>query len=182
MFPNGYIMVDMKGFDLTGNGATITGIYEKFKGAVSSAKPTILYNSYQGNDMLSPINGVINDGETIQIFAYPYLITVASNDSVTSVNIGSGGGPKITTQPVDYTGAADSSASFTVEAVGSGLKYQWYTKDVGATSWTKPSTGTGSTYSFNLTSARDGRQVYCEITDIYGNIVNSNIVTATIST
>ena len=82
----------------------------------------------------------------------------------------------ITTQPVSKTVAKNQTASVTVKATGVGLKYTWYYKDAGAKSFTKSST-TSATYSTTMNSARNGRQLYCVITDKYGNVVQTNTVT-----
>lgn len=85
---------------------------------------------------------------------------------------------KITTQPKSVSGAAGAKVSTTVKASGDGLKYQWYVKDPGNSSFTKSSVKK-ATYSFALTSAKSGRQAYCVITDKYGNSVKSKTVTLT---
>ena len=45
----------------------------------------------------------------------------------------------IIAQPEDYVGPLGSTASFTVEASGSGLTYQWYVKKPTATKFSKSS-------------------------------------------
>ena len=83
---------------------------------------------------------------------------------------------KITTQPVSKTVADGAAVSVKVVASGDGLKYQWYFKAAGASSYTKSSTTT-ATYSTTMNAARDGYKIYCVITDKYGNSVKSNTVT-----
>lgn len=83
---------------------------------------------------------------------------------------------KITTQPKSVTGEAGTKVSTTVKASGDGLKYQWYVKDPGKSSFTKSSVKK-ATYSFTLTSAKSGRKAYCVITDKYGNSVKTKTVT-----
>ncbi len=63
-----------------------------------------------------------------------------------------------------------------MEAKGDGLTYTWYVKDPGAKRFSVSSTAT-KTYSVNLTAARNGRQLYCVVSDAYGNTVT----TATVS-
>ncbi len=87
---------------------------------------------------------------------------------------------EIVSQPVDYYGPAGSKASTTVEARGSGLTYEWYVKDPGATKFTKSSTAVTKTYSVNLTAARNGRQLYCVVSDAYGNSETTDTVTLNI--
>lgn len=83
---------------------------------------------------------------------------------------------KITKQPKDVQVNSKQTASVTVKAQGDGLKYQWYVKDPGKTTFTKSSVKK-ATYSFKMTSAKSGRQVYCVITDKFGNSVKSSTVT-----
>jgi len=83
----------------------------------------------------------------------------------------------ITQQPVSVTVAEGSKATVTVSAVGDGLTYQWYFKDAGASSFKLTTTFTGSSYYIAMNEARDGRQVYCVVTDQYGKTVKSNVVT-----
>ena len=82
----------------------------------------------------------------------------------------------ITKQPADATVSAGETATFTVKATGSGLKYQWYYRNEGATQWKKAS-GTKASYSTKSTVERNGRQFYCEIKDSNGEYVKSKIVT-----
>ena len=83
----------------------------------------------------------------------------------------------ITQQPQNVTVTVGATASTSVTAVGDGLTYQWYYKDVGSTSWGSSSIKI-STYSIAMnSSSRIGRQIYCVITDAYGNTATSNTIT-----
>lgn len=66
-------------------------------------------------------------------------------------------------------------ATMTVKATGDGVEYVWYTKDVGASTYTKDST-TGTSYTAQLTAKSKNRRVYCVVTDAYGNRVQSKTV------
>ena len=83
----------------------------------------------------------------------------------------------ITKQPSDVTVASGKTAKVTVEATGEGLTYQWYYKNAGSSKFALTSAFDGPTYSVTMNSDRDGRQVYCIITDANGNKVQSNTVT-----
>ncbi len=85
----------------------------------------------------------------------------------------------ITTQPKDYTGKLNSTASFTVAAVGEGLTYQWQVSDDNGKTWSNSSVKTAK-YSTKLTAARDGRQVRCIVTDAEGSKATSNVATMTL--
>ena len=89
---------------------------------------------------------------------------------------------KITTQPVSVkVGKLDDTATITVKATGDGLVYRWYFKDAGSSSFTASTVKT-DTYSFPVTTERNGRQVYCKITDQYGFSVKSNTVSMSVAT
>ena len=84
---------------------------------------------------------------------------------------------KITTQPKSVTVAEGAKATVTVKATGDGLTYKWYYKNPGSSKFSYTSTFTGNTYSVTMSEAKSGRQVYCVITDKYGNSVTTNTVT-----
>ncbi|MBO4914398.1 MAG: leucine-rich repeat protein [Oscillospiraceae bacterium] len=88
-------------------------------------------------------------------------------------------GPTILTEPANASALEGQTAVTTVAADGEGdLTYQWYFRNAGAKKWSK-SIYTGDTYSLIMTAERDGRQVYCVVTDRYGYTVTS--ATATLS-
>jgi predicted DNA binding CopG/RHH family protein len=83
---------------------------------------------------------------------------------------------KITTQPkTTYTKQGDT-AKVSVKATGDGLKYQWYIKNAGTSTWKKSSV-TASTYTVEMSSGSKNRQVYCVVTNKYGISVKTNTVT-----
>jgi hypothetical protein len=72
--------------------------------------------------------------------------------------------------------------SFTVEATGNGLVYQWYySSDNGAT-WLKSGTPGFDTPTLQpiLRSYRNGYQYKCVISDVFGNTVTSDAVTMSV--
>ena len=91
---------------------------------------------------------------------------------------------KITTQPVNYTGAAGTTMKLTVAAQGDGLTYQWYVKKTGETSFAKStlSSATSATLSLTVQAKHDGYQYYCKVKDSHGNSANSNTVKITVAT
>ena len=86
-------------------------------------------------------------------------------------------GVAITAQPKSVSVAGGATAKVTVTATGEGLTYEWYFKNKGASSFTKTTNFTGNTYSVKMDATRNGRQVYCVITDKYGNQVMSDVAT-----
>ena len=83
---------------------------------------------------------------------------------------------KITKQPYHTSGTIGKTIKTVVNAEGEGLTYTWYLKNPGSTTFTKSSIKANS-YSFTLSEANSGRQVYCVVTDKYGKTVKSNTVT-----
>lgn len=82
----------------------------------------------------------------------------------------------ITEQPQNVQAPIGGSVKTTVTALGEELTYQWYYKNIGMTEF-KLSSIKSKTYDCPMTEDRDGRQVYCVITDKYGNSVQTNTVT-----
>ena len=85
-------------------------------------------------------------------------------------------GPQITKQPKNTYAKNGEKLTLTVKAEGDGLTYAWYYAKAGSDDF-KKSSGTKATYSITMTEARAGRQMYCEITDKYGNTVKTKTVT-----
>ena len=86
---------------------------------------------------------------------------------------------EITKQPVDTYALNGKTLQTSVKAVGRGeLKYQWYFKDTRSSKFSKSSI-TGDTYSVAMSNSRNGRKIYCVITDSSGASVKSNTVTLT---
>lgn len=83
----------------------------------------------------------------------------------------------IVTQPENVTVGKNEKAVVRVNAIGEGLRYKWYYSDDGGKTFKLTTSFTGNRYSITMTQARAGRQVYCEITDAFGNVVKSNVVT-----
>ena len=84
---------------------------------------------------------------------------------------------KITQQPVSVTVAKGAVAKVTVKAEGEGLTYRWYFKNPTTSNFSLTSTFKGSSYSVTMDASRSGRQVYCVITDVNGNSVQSEVAT-----
>ena len=86
-------------------------------------------------------------------------------------------GPTITAQPENWTGAMGEYPSITVVAEGEGLSYQWYWKNADQTKYHVSSDKDDSYDSYVLNDYRNGRSVYCVITDQYGFQVTSDAAT-----
>ena len=86
----------------------------------------------------------------------------------------------ITKQPKSVAVAKDATAKVTVQATGEGLTYKWYFKNKGANKFSLTKSFTGTSYSIKMDASRSGRQVYCVITDKYGNTVTTKTVTLSV--
>ncbi len=90
---------------------------------------------------------------------------------------------KVTKQPVSVKAAHNTKKTFTVTATGVGLKYQWQYRTSSTASW-KNSTSTGyntKTLTVAATTARNGYQYRCRVTDAGGNVVYSSAAKLTVS-
>ncbi len=92
-------------------------------------------------------------------------ITVQVNRAITIVAV-----------PENATAANNKVVKTVVKASGTGLKYQWYFKSAKGKKFSKSSVKS-ATYSCRMSDSTAGRQVYCVITDKYGNSVKTNVVT-----
>ena len=88
----------------------------------------------------------------------------------------------IISQPVSYEGAVNDEVTFTLEATGNGLVYQWYFSDDNGETWQQSGTPGFNTNSLQpiLRAYRDGYRYKCEITDIFGNTVTSDTVSVAV--
>jgi len=82
----------------------------------------------------------------------------------------------ITRQPVDALVSYNRVGRVSVEASGYDLTYEWWAKDNGDARFFKSPTYFGKEYATNVDEIRNGRQVYCLITDAYGNTVKTDTV------
>ena len=88
----------------------------------------------------------------------------------------------ITAQPLDVTGYAGGSASFSVTAQGDGLTYQWYYQTATGTTWKVSPAGGNQTATLTvpITSGRSGYKYHCVIKDVHGGTLTSAAATLTV--
>jgi len=79
----------------------------------------------------------------------------------------------INSQPTWATGALGETVSTSVKADGVGLTYKWYWRNADMEEYLL-SSSTGRTYSTPMAEEKSGRQVYCVVTDQFGNSITSN--------
>ncbi|MBP3387615.1 MAG: hypothetical protein J6L23_03670, partial [Clostridia bacterium] len=95
------------------------------------------------------------------------------------VTLSMSSGLEITKQPTSVIAANGEKVETTVTVAGEGLTYTWYYTSNGKTNQFFVSSVTSATYTTTMDATRDGRKVYCVITDKYGNTVTTDVVTLT---
>ena len=153
----------------TGDGLTYKWYY-KNKSMTKFVESTSMTSAtYSVDKMTSSRNGR-------QLYC---VITDKYGNSVKTdtVTLSIGNALEITAQPESVVVPNGKKASVTVNATGEGLTYKWYYKNKGASKFSYTSTFTGNKYSVTMSDSRDGRQIYCVITDKYGNSVKTDTVT-----
>ena len=112
----------------------------------------------------------ITDSSNISIFSNAATLTVPAV-------------LKITAQPANKTAVADTDAKFTVAVSGDGLKYQWQYRASSTGTWyTTSATGsTTATLTVAVTTAKNGYQYRCKVTDQYNQSTFSSAATLTVS-
>ncbi len=87
------------------------------------------------------------------------------------------------TQPESYVGAVGSTATFTAEATGDGLSYQWYYSNNNGKSFARSNLlgANTNTLSVTLAAYRNGQQYKCVATDQNGDAVHSQVVAMTVA-
>ncbi len=152
---------------------------------VTSIGSGVFFNCYRLESIIIPdsVNSIKNGA----FQCCDSLTTVYYNgtESQWNIIIGNNGrlqnatvyyGLTIIEQPQSVMAKSGEKAIVTVKAVGAGLTYQWYYKDKGATNFVKASECTAASYSVTMSDACDGRQVYCVVTDRYGDTATSDTV------
>ena len=161
-------------FTASGDGLTYTWYYKNAGASSFSKTSAFTTNSY------SVTMSADRDGRQVYCIVTDAYGNTAQTDTVTlsmEKNVAT-----IVTQPKSVWVDEGDKATVTVEATGDGLTYKWYYKNPGASKYSYTSAFTGDTYSITMSEARDGRYVYCKVTDAYGNTVKSKTVSLNMKT
>ena len=161
-------------------GASGTGLtYQwQWKGTTST--------SQWANTNLSGFNTenlTVNATSTVNGRQYRCIVTGANGESVTS-EAATLTLLEITAQPEAQTAASGAKATFTVEASGSGLTYQWQYSANGGSTWSNTTLSGYNTATLAVTasSAVNGRQYRCIVTGTNGSTVTSEGAKLTVGT
>lgn len=155
------VSIQATGDDLTYNW------YYKDKG-MSAFKLT---SAFKGDTYSIAMNATRNGRQVYCVVTDQYGQSVTSDIATLSMKA------RIATQPKSVQVAKGKTAKVTVKAEGEGLTYKWYYKDKGSSKFKLTTSFKGSSYSVQMTATRSGRQIYCVVTDAFGNKVTSKIVT-----
>ncbi|MBQ9762250.1 MAG: starch-binding protein [Oscillospiraceae bacterium] len=149
------------------------GLTYKWYFANKGSEQFALTSTFTGNKYTTPMNNA-RDGRRVYC-----VVTDQFGNSVTTdtVTLSMYTPLEIIQQPVSVVVASGEMAKVTVTARGDGLRYAWYFAAANEDNFAKTNTFTGKSYYTPMNAARDGRQVYCVITDRYGNSVTTDIVT-----
>ncbi len=90
-----------------------------------------------------------------------------------------GSAPAITSQPISVNALDGEEASFTIEAEGEGLNYQWYYLAPQDIDWTAIDNGTNATLTILANQECNGYRYYCKVSNEFG-FENSRVVTLTV--
>jgi Bacterial Ig-like domain len=93
-----------------------------------------------------------------------------------------GTAPSITQQPQNQKVASGGSATFSVQASGSGLLYQWMTSNNGGSTWAVVQGATSSAYTIAQVSSADNSAVFRCLVSNVGGSAWSNLATITVTT
>ena len=85
-------------------------------------------------------------------------------------------------EPDDYYGRPGDTATFIVEAEGANLSYQWLCRAPGASNFEYLTGETSSTLRVDMTSASNGAEYRCFITDANGDMGSTRIATVKLDT
>ena len=82
---------------------------------------------------------------------------------------------EIIRQPETKLVADGMKVSFDFEAKGDGLTYKWYSKNKAANTFSYTDFFDSNTYTTVMSDSRAGRQIYCVVTDMHGNSVQTDV-------
>ena len=156
-----------------GDGLTYQWYYRN-NGVLDFKKSADTDNIYDSYELTAERNG----REVYCVITDQYGNSLRSDTAVMRAYVPNGHvGPVITHQPQNWTGSYGEYPNITVTASGEGLTYQWYFRDAGQENFSASSDTDNCYDSFELTTKRNGRELYCVIIDKYNCSVTTYTVT-----
>ncbi len=165
-------------FKVTATGTGITYQWQS-KAASATAWGNTGMTGNKTNTLTVKASMALNGAQFRCVVKDKYGAVVNSNAAALTVEPA----PVITKQPANASVSAGQNATFNVVASGSGLMYQWQSKGPNATAWgnTGMTGNNTATLTVKASTALNGAQFRCVVTDKYGNSVISNPATLTVS-
>ena len=167
------------------NGGPHSGIRLTFfdaYGVAWSVDPTVAYKEWKNKGYIEAPEGTIAANLPMWYDSEDYELYIINREHAYENGIcggcGATNGPVITQQPESSQQEIGKKFAITVKAEGDGLIYQWYYKDAGMKEFKVSSNKTAS-YAYTMQTYMHNRQVYCVITDQYGNQVTTETATIT---
>ncbi|MBQ6905915.1 MAG: hypothetical protein IJN75_02745 [Clostridia bacterium] len=154
----------------TGEGLTYTWYYTLDKNGVEFYKSSVTGATYS-----TTMNTARTGRKVYCVITDKYGNSVTTDTAVLSLP----SSIMIISQPKSASASNGSKITTTVAATGDGLTYTWYFTSNKAGVEFFVSSVTSATYSTTMDSTRDGRKVYCVITDKNGNTATTDVVTLT---
>ena len=158
-------------FTAEGEGLTYKWYYKNPGKETFSYTDSFKSNSYSVNMSAS------RDGRQVYCVVTDQYGNTATTDTVTLSMEVLAEPVKITVQPENVTVADGAKATVSFTAEGEGLTYKWYFKNPGKATFSYTDSYKSNSYSVNMSASRDGRQIYCVVTDQYGNTATTDTVT-----
>lgn len=146
---------------------------------VAAGSPPLSYQWFKdGTEIAGATTSVLNIGPASSSDAGDYSVEVSNSlgtvRSATATVVVSAA-PVIVSQPTNQTVSLNESVTFTVQAAGSNLSYQWYK---GAT----PISGaTGPSFTINSAKATDVGTYHVVVTNFAGSVSSDNVTLTVIS-
>lgn len=168
------------------NGGHVNGIrltWFNGHGVIDSMEPAQVYDEFSRNGFLTAPTGakyvnvvMWNNSDSNELYI---LNREHTYENGTCAGCGDHIGPVITQQPESVQQEIGKKFAITVKAEGDGLTYQWYYKESYQKNFSVSSNKTAS-YAYTMQSYMNGRQVYCVVTDAYGNQATTETATITL--
>ena len=189
VFPYVTMTFEGNGIEVYGNKNTMMGIYEITVDDGEPVEVDAYATQRHTRCMLFAVDGLSNGTHTIKIQSTQKRNAAATSsdievDFVKVIHDATIEDEfEIVKQPESAIVEKGTDAKVTVEATGKGLTYTWYYKNPGNVKFYASGeqfvTDGGASYTIPMYAWRNGQEVYCVVTDAYGEVLQSNTVVLT---